>query len=440
MAEQQLNQSTRLLIQQIVWLVRLRWIAAAVVILASGLDWLWLHWYPMAPWMVVIGGLIIAYNAVLRQRLRYYKTNSGQHAPIVWLHILPDLWCLAILTTWTGGLQSPLIGFFVFHMVFTSMLFQPAHAYGVALSAMLMLMGCLAVSDSLPQTFIERLMLVGWAVMLLVTIYLTNHIMYALRRNHWHLLARNRRVRALVKQLRKQQEAMIQQEKMVGLGQMAAGVAHEVANPLASMDSVLQLIQRNDKHLTPENIESLRQQVQRIKLTVRQLTDFAHPTDYHWERVSINDQVESALQMSRFDRRQRKVTIDKQLSSENRTCEVQPHALQQVLTNLLFNSLDALEEGQVYNPRLEVGTAFNGQFCRIWISDNGPGIDPEHMPRLFEPFFTTKPVGKGTGLGLAISYNLIRRQGGRIEFDNEPGEGVTATIHLPINREEGAVL
>ncbi len=424
----------RVLIQQVHWLVRLRWIAGSAVILISAVDNLWMRWHENAPWMVLIGIVILAYNLLLRSRLR--SRMGGRDAPpsLVWLHVIPDLACLAVLAVWTGGAQSPLLGFFVFHMVFTSLLFRPLQAYGVALVTGAMFAGLLSLSGEWPQDSGSRLVLMGWAFTLLVTIFLANHITSALRRNRSHLMAKNQRVRALVRRLRRQQQAMIQQEKMVGLGQMAAGVAHEVANPLASMDSVLQLMQRNDKHIKPANLDALRQQVQRIKQTVHQLTDFAHPTDYQWESIPINQVVDSALQMVRFDHRQRKVTIDKQLSAGNEVIEVQPHALQQVLTNLLFNALDALDDHETPDPRLQIGTACNGQMCRIWIADNGPGIDPKHMDRLFEPFFTTKPVGKGTGLGLAISYSLIHSQGGRIEFDNRPGRGVTATIHLPISR------
>jgi len=426
--------------QQILWLVRLRWIAGLMVIAVSIVDSLWLEYYEMSLSIMLIGLVILSYNVVLLWRLRRLSRGREPAMPVVWLHVIPDLACLAVLTVWTGGVQSPLLGFFVFHMVFTSLLFRPPHAYGAVLAAGIMFASALWLTGEWPTETVPRLILLGWAITLLVTIFLTNHITSALRRNRAQLMEKNDHVRGLVQQLREQQQALIQHEKMVGLGQMAAGVAHEVANPLASMDSVLQLMQRNDKHISPENINSLRQQVQRIKLTVRQLTDFAHPTEYQWESIPINDVVEEALQMVRFDHRQRKVHVDKQLSTGNERIEVQPHALQQVLTNLLFNGLDALDEGQVANPRLEIGTACNSQHCRIWIADNGPGIDPNHMERLFEPFFTTKPVGKGTGLGLAISYNLIRSQGGHIDFDNKPGEGVTATIHLPMRRGAEPVL
>lgn len=429
-------QPERLVAYQLRWLVGLRWLAGSLVLAGSLLDVLWLRWYDGARWMAVIGAAVLAYNVLLWRRVRP-GTHSPEAtgSPSIWLHILPDLACLALLTAGTGGAQSPVLGFFVFHMVFTSMLLAPLQAYGGAAAAALLLAVVLQPFGRWPQTRHEKLILIGWVVTLLLTVHLTNRITTALRRHRARLIAQNRRNRELLQTLRRQQQAMIQQEKMVGLGQMAAGVAHEVSNPLASMDGVLQLMQRHERHIKPENIEALRQQVQRIKQTVRQLTDFAHPTDYHWDRVPINSVIESALQMVRFDHRQRAVKIHKQLAENNIEVQVQTHALQQVLTNLLFNALDALDN--VPEPELAIGAAVDGREWRIWVRDNGRGVPPEHLDRVFEPFFTTKPVGKGTGLGLAISYNLIRNQGGRLDFVSPPGQGVTATIHLPIRRDAG---
>ncbi len=433
MAETKPIQPNRLMINHLRWLVGLRWVAGSAVVVGSLLDAVWFHLHDGALVMTGLGLVILAYNAVLRLRVRpMARSHEAAGGITIWLHILPDLACLAVLTSWTGGAHSPLLGFFVFHMVFTSMLLTPVQAYGGAAAAAVMLTLCIELAGNWPQTRNGRLELVGWIVTLLLTIYLTNRITSALRRHRARLMARNRRNRVLVKALRRQQHAMIQQEKMVGLGQMAAGVAHEVSNPLASMDGVLQLMQRNERHIKPENLDALREQVQRIKQIVRLLTDFAHPTDYQWERVPINSVVESALQMVRFDHRQRAVTIIKELAPDDPVIEVQSHALQQVLTNLLFNALDALDN--VPEPRLTIGTACDGQECRIWVGDNGPGIDPKHLGRVFEPFFTTKPVGKGTGLGLAICYNLIRNQGGRIDFTSPAGQGATATIFLPKSR------
>jgi two-component system sensor histidine kinase HupT/HoxJ len=109
---------------------------------------------------------------------------------------------------------------------------------------------------------------------------------------------------------------------------------------------------------------------------------------------------------------------------------VQPHAVQQALVNILLNALDAVAD--VPEPRLAVGTSSNHDHCRIWVRDNGPGVDAKDQRRIFEPFVTTKPVGKGTGLGLAISHKLIRSQGGRIKVESDSGRGATFIIELPI--------
>ncbi len=435
MAESIKLQPDRLLTNQLRWLVGLRWIAGSVVVVGSLLDASWFHLLDDTPVMTGLGLVILTYNTVLWLGIRCRSSSHpGPGCVLVWMHILPDLACLAFMCARTGGGHSPMLGFFVFHMVFTSILLKPIQAYGGAAAAALMLTLCLELTGNWPDTLEHRLALIGWIVTLAVTVYLTNHITSSLRRHRTRLMARNRRNHLLLRTLRHQQQAMIQQEKMVGLGQMAAGVAHEVSNPLASMDGVLQLMQRNERHIKPEKLDTLRQQVQRIKQIVRLLTDFAHPTDYHWDHVPINTVVESALQMVRFDHRQHAVTIIKEFAPDDPVIEVQSHALQQVLTNLLFNALDALDN--VPQPRLTIGTACDGQQCRLWVSDNGPGIDPKHLARVFEPFFTTKPVGKGTGLGLAICYNLIRNQGGRIDFSSESGQGVTATILLPVRQNQ----
>lgn len=434
MDEAKTLQPSRLVAHQLRWLVNLRWLAGSVVVTGSLLDAWWLRWHDRALWMAGVGVAILLYNSLLMWRVRHgARSREASRGISIWWHLLPDLACLALLTVWTGEARSPLLGFFILHMVFTSMLLAPLHAYGGAAAAALLLTVCIQLLGDWPRSLSERLVLIGWVITLVLAVYLTNQITAAMRRHRARLMAQNRRNRVLVRTLRRQQQAMIQQEKMVGLGQMAAGVAHEVSNPLASMDGVLQLMQRNERHIKPENVETLRQQVRRIKQTVRQLTDFAHPTEYHWEKVPINSVIESAMQMVRFDHRQREVSIQKHFAEEDTVIEVQTHALQQVLTNLLFNALDALAE--VPEPELTIGAACDGSACRIWVRDNGPGVPPQHLDRVFEPFFTTKPVGKGTGLGLAICYNLIHNQGGRIEFVSQPGRGVTATIHLPVRRE-----
>lgn len=236
---------------------------------------------------------------------------------------------------------------------------------------------------------------------------------------------------ALNRTLQRQQQVMVQNEKMAAMGQMAAGIVHEVSNPLASMDSVLQLVQRHPERLNDQTVEVLREQVRRIHNTVRQLTEFAHPNDTAWEVRPLNEIVAGALEMVRFDRRLRGVKVKLELDPAVGSCRVMVHALLQVLVNMVLNALDAMSG--VASPTLSVTTRLSDGWNVIEIRDNGQGIAPEHLPHVFEPFFTTKPIGKGTGLGLSISYSLVKRHGGECEVTSRLGEGATFRVLLPMS-------
>ena len=420
----------KVLVAQLQRLSRLRWLAGVSVVFGAPVAGAWLNWFDSWRPMAVTGWVILAYNVGIWLALRAEGGSRTGAMLLTWIQIAADLSCLTLLALWTGGAESPLLGFFVFHMVFASLLLSRVTAYAVAAMATAMLAAGLQLDDQWPVAIQSRLVLAGWVVTLLLTIYLANHITSRMRRHQRKLARQNRRIRALVSRLRRQQEALIQHEKIVAVGQTAAGVAHEIANPLANMDSILQLMQRSEKRLNAENVAKLREQVARIKGTIQQLTEFVHPTEYHWKQMPINQLAELGLQMVQFDRRRKMVQIERQYSEDNCRLRVQPHAVQQVLTNLVLNALDAVADAS--QPRIVVGTECGSGEVRITVSDNGPGISAEHLPRVFEPFFTTKPVGKGTGLGLAISERLAREHGGRIEVGAVVGGDTSMTLVLPI--------
>jgi two-component system sensor kinase FixL len=231
-------------------------------------------------------------------------------------------------------------------------------------------------------------------------------------------------------ELRRHQDALVQHEKMAAMGQMAAGVAHEIANPLAGMDSLIQLVDRHPQRFGPDTAATLRQQIARIDRLVRQMKDFAHPAETIWETSPLNQVVEGALDLVRLDPRSRGVEVIRELSPQVGPLRVMPHALQQVIVNLVLNALDAVEGAE--RPRIEVATRRRvDESCVIEVTDNGRGIAPEHLGRIFEPFFTTKPVGAGTGLGLSISYSIVERHRGRLEVRSTPGLGSTFSVILP---------
>ena len=149
--------------------------------------------------------------------------------------------------------------------------------------------------------------------------------------------------------------------------------------------------------------------------------------------MAVNEGVEGALEMIGFDQRTRRVQIARELAPDAGRAKIMPHAIQQVIINLVLNALDAV--AGVPEPRITVVTTPVDSGCVVTVTDNGRGIAPENLSRVFEPFFTTKPVGRGTGLGLSISYSLIERNHGRLEVASRSGQGATFSIHLPASWE-----
>jgi len=417
---------------QLLWFIRLRWGAGLAVVLGALIDRAWLGWYLRHAEMIGVGVAILVYNVPLWFLSRRTGAPSRRRLPLViqaWAQILLDLGCLTLLTAWTGGVHSPLLGFYVFHMVFASLLLPRLMAYGGAAVAGAMLTTGLWLGGHWPLRREDAAVFLGWLVMLLMTVHLANHITRSLRRHRRQLARHQSRIRAMSDQLRRQRRAMTRQDKMAAMGQMAAGVAHEIANPLACIDSMLQLVQRKPDRLDAQTVPRLREQVARINQIVQSLTRFAHPAEADWELAPVNDVVDRVRQITQYHHRMRQVKIDWRGSPGAGWVRVRPHAVEQVLVNLLTNAVDATSD--VPDPHVEVRTGQQEGECFIEVSDNGHGILPEHMDHLFEPFFTTKPVGKGTGLGLSISYSLIRGHGGHIEVQSHPDKGSKFTVYLP---------
>lgn len=221
-------------------------------------------------------------------------------------------------------------------------------------------------------------------------------------------------------------------EKMVALGTLAAGLAHEIGNPLASLSAVVQLLQREvsdpgqQKHL-----QTLDEQIERITRIVRQMLSFSRSPAEESIPTDVNDLVEHAVGMVAYCERARDVEIQSVPDCDLPTLRIMPQLFQQVLVNLLLNALDAVEavEG---TSRIAVGRALCNEAVHIIVEDNGVGMAPEQIERAFEPFYTTKPPHRGTGLGLAVSYRLIQRQGGDISIESTLGEGTRVTVSLPV--------
>lgn len=238
---------------------------------------------------------------------------------------------------------------------------------------------------------------------------------------------------------KKQLEAqVIHQEKMAAFGLLAAGVAHEIGNPLTSLSSIVQYVVRKkcDESVCQEEMFSLmRLHIDRIANIVREMVDFARPPKYEWCLTQVNDVIQSAIGIAKYDPRGKDVEVKTFLDPEIPLITLVPDQLLQVCLNIILNAFDAMGSG----GELSIISKQVDKKVEVAFKDNGPGMSKEVMKHVFEPFFTTKEVGKGTGLGLSVSYGIIRNFGGEILVESQIERGTTCTVVLPLggNRHGG---
>jgi two-component system NtrC family sensor kinase len=275
------------------------------------------------------------------------------------------------------------------------------------------------------------------------------------------------RVQEEVSKNREKDTFMLQQDKMASIGQLAAGVAHEINNPMGFIISNLgtlkeyteamsSYIATADQMILPaaeqaaqlaelrksldltyilNDLESLLSEslegADRVKQIVHDLKDFARMDETTVTETDLNQCVRSTVNIVRNELKY-VAQLDLQLG-ELPLVTCNPQQINQVITNLLVNAAQAIEG----HGTITVTTQQVERQVVLTIADTGSGIPPEVMKRIFEPFFTTKPVGKGTGLGLTISYDMVRKNGGEISVESEPGKGTTFTITLPVSGAVG---
>ncbi|MBI5622264.1 MAG: cache domain-containing protein [Elusimicrobia bacterium] len=228
------------------------------------------------------------------------------------------------------------------------------------------------------------------------------------------------------------QEVLKGTERLATIGRLAAGVAHEINNPLGGILVYTHLLLEDTPAADPRrsNIEKVVRETERVRRIVRGLLEFARETESRVEENDLNDLVLKTLDLVHRQLLLEKVSLVKDLAPALPPIPLDGDRIRQVLLNLILNAVESMEGkgGSLTiatRHRLEAGTV------EASIADTGCGISAENKKRLFEPFFTTKPVGKGTGLGLAISYGIVKKHGGAITVESAEGKGTTFTIVLP---------
>jgi signal transduction histidine kinase len=248
------------------------------------------------------------------------------------------------------------------------------------------------------------------------------------------LLDRTEEVTAINEMLKMSRVEMAQREKMVAIGQMATGIAHEIGNPLASLSSVAQYLGRKLKtHEEKEHLLVIRHQVNRISNILKRMLSLSRPSTSVYKWVDINELIDNTLSLVKFDKRMQLVTIKNISDGDLPMVWLNPQLLEQVLLNIVINALDAMAAMPDREEHiLELTRESRDEKVEIRVSDTGIGMSSEVCKRAFESFFTTKEIGKGTGLGLFISYNLVTEVDGTISMESEPDKGTTVIIRIPI--------
>jgi two-component system NtrC family sensor kinase len=226
-------------------------------------------------------------------------------------------------------------------------------------------------------------------------------------------------------------ERMLRQSaKLASIGEMAAGIGHEINNPLNNMLSLAKLIKRDidpANRRTQQDVEALIDEGNRASRIVRGILNFARQVEPEYRPIQVADWIGETVSLVAQAAREASVTL-RARAPEGLSFEGDRNQLQQVLVNLLLNAIQASEAGG--EVRIEAEAIRDDQ-VEIRVIDEGCGIDPQIMDKLFDPFFTTKPVGEGSGLGLSISLGIVEHHGGRLHLQPEPSGGVSAIVRLP---------
>jgi len=274
---------------------------------------------------------------------------------------------------------------------------------------------------------------------------------------------------ALIDKLEAAHTQLLQSEKMASIGQLAAGIAHEINNPIGFVNSnlgtlgrylerlfeMLNVYTEQESGISPaaraalaetrsrleidylkEDIPDLLREsmegLDRVKQIIQDLKDFSHVEESNWQLANLEKGMDSTLNVV-WNEIKYKAEVRKEYAGIPEI-ECLPSQINQVVMNLLVNAAQAIEEHGIIHLRTGLADGW------IWleVEDTGKGIAPEHLNRIFEPFFTTKPIGHGTGLGLSVSYGIVEKHAGRIEISSVPGQGTRARVWLPLKRPVAA--
>ncbi len=252
-----------------------------------------------------------------------------------------------------------------------------------------------------------------------------------------NLIENRRKLEENIANLKQTQASLIKSEKLATVGRLAAGLAHELGNPMGAIQGFVHLLRREDltKEESLDFLNRLQSELNRMDSIIHSLLDFARPAKTETGPVDVNKLVTEGLALAEVQKWFKTFHVITDLASDLPPVRAEENQLTQVLLNLLSNAGQAMLDGGTITVR----TGWHGQDeVFISVADTGPGIRPEDLGKIFDPFFTRKEPGEGTGLGLSVSLSIVESFGGRIEVESQPNQGSLLTVFLPVMGEEKA--
>ena len=420
---------------QISWFNRLRLLAVAGVAVATfvadqALGWLERAW----PLYLLCGFTLLVDLGYIAWFPRLAAAAPRALRRHVHLQIGLDLLVLTLLLQQTGGVGNPCVLFYLFHAFIAALVLSRRAAFVVAGVVLLcvaglglgQLEGVVPVAAThLAWVDIGRIGRAGFAVWfgvfaltVGVSVYFVDTIVTKLRE-------REDELRRLARQLG-------QSEKLASIGTLAAGVSHEINNPVAVIQSKVQILRYRIADGDPgdvllKELEVIEKHTQRIAQITKGLLTFSKEAPLAFVPLAVNPLVEEAIDLVRVPFQQAGQGVEAELDATDPRIQGSANHLLQVFVNILLNARDASPSGSVLRVRTRAG---EGRVT-VTFADQGAGIAPENLAKIFDPFFTTKDVDKGTGLGLAITHGIVQNHRGTIEVESDVGRGTTFHVHLP---------
>jgi len=370
-----------------------------------------------------------------------YKASGGMRSRHFW--IIAGLFIVFAFVYYSvlSAYQDVYVIIFFYPLVYAAVVYR---LRGVFVSSIIVL-GILlaqAIFFNPPQLSLLRTLIFALFAFLVSGLGATllNYLEYQVAA-YGEIMHLNEELNGYIQQLEKAQQQLIQAAKLSSIGELSAGVAHELNNPLAGVLVYTKLIKDKlardnfDKEQLRNNLVKIETAVDYCSGIIRGLLDFARQSAPLLRPVTVGRAVDKAMSLVGHQAKVKRIEVTREEAPGLPLVVADFNQLVQVIINLLVNAVDAMNEG----GSLSIRTSEADGRVRIAVRDTGSGITPENMKKLFTPFFTTKDEVKGVGLGLAISYGIVERHGGRIDVESEVGKGSTFTVVLPANKEEKAL-